>query len=112
MKLIFTSILVPAPTHEEDVRGHPYAQIHKQGMNSYMKCHFMDKFIKYIEFGIEGEKIPVPAKPIELRRAILDQNLIGTDKLLHTAILLNHGQKLCRQQGVQKNTSQALCVPC
>jgi hypothetical protein len=73
------------------------AQIHKQGTNlMHMKSHFMDKFVKYIECGIAGEKIPAPAEPLELRKAILDQNAIGTINY-SKAILLNHGQKLYKQ---------------
>jgi hypothetical protein len=84
------------------------AQVHKQGMKSHMKRHFMDKFIKYIECGIAGEKIPVPTEPIELRRAILDQNSIGTDKLLQGFIAKSWAKALPAMGSAEKHVPSAM----
>jgi hypothetical protein len=84
------------------------AQVHKQGMKSHMKRHFMDKFIKYIECGIAGEKIPVPTEPIELKRAILDQNLIGTDKLLQGFLAKSWAKALPAMGSAEKHVPSAM----
>jgi hypothetical protein len=68
----------------------------------------MDKFIKYIECGIAGEKISVPSEPIELRKAILDQNSIGTDKLLQGFIAKSWAKALPAMGSAEKHVPSAI----